>query len=73
MIPVLPPLEPGGSYWDTTFLQSLMQSLVRREKTNLLDMLVVSAYAWTHRQTAVLRCRRPGTLGGCPAVFHPGG
>jgi len=48
MIPVLPPLEPGGGYWDTTFLQSLMQSLLRREKIDLLDMLVVSAYAWTH-------------------------
>ncbi len=28
--PILPPLEPGGSYWDTSFLQSMLTSLVRR-------------------------------------------
>ena len=47
MIPVFPPLVPGGSYWDTSFLKSALLSLVRRQKKNLLDNLLLSAYAWT--------------------------
>ncbi len=46
LIPVFPPLEPGGDYWDTAFLFSALQSLQRRGLTDLLDHLVISAYAW---------------------------
>jgi hypothetical protein len=45
MIPVFPPLEPGGDYWDTTFLKSALESLKRRNQTAILDSLVLSAYA----------------------------
>ncbi len=47
LIPILPPLEPGGSYWDTTFLRSMLESLERRQETRLLQNLILSAYAWT--------------------------
>jgi hypothetical protein len=43
----LPPLEPGGNYWDTAFLQTTLQSLQRRKQYNLLEKMVLSAYAWT--------------------------
>ncbi|NMC52793.1 MAG: hypothetical protein GYA48_04070 [Chloroflexi bacterium] len=46
--PVLPPLTPGGSYWDTAFLRSLLESLQRRRQVEQLDHLILSAYAWTH-------------------------
>lgn len=49
LAPILPPLEPGGSYWDTSFLQSILTSLVRRNPAPLLDRLVLSAYAFTNR------------------------
>ncbi|HEY9077447.1 MAG TPA: hypothetical protein VIO61_13025 [Anaerolineaceae bacterium] len=47
MIPVFPPLEPGGSYWDTAFLRSTLESLGRRRQEQLLKNMVLSAYAWT--------------------------
>jgi hypothetical protein len=46
--PVFPPLEPGGDYWDTAFLQSCLTSLVRRGKENLARELILSIYAWTY-------------------------
>ena len=48
LMPVFPPLEPGGDYWDTTFLQAALRSLQRRGCTALLDSLTMSALAWTH-------------------------
>jgi hypothetical protein len=47
MIPVFPPLEPGGSYWDTAFLRSALEAIQRRKQEQLLGSLVLSAYAWT--------------------------
>lgn len=45
--PVLPPLQPGGDYWDTTFLRALLRSLCRRMDQNLLQTMGFSAYGWT--------------------------
>ena len=47
LVPVFPPLEPGGNYWDTAFLRSCIKSLVRREQNQILDNLVLSAYAYS--------------------------
>ncbi len=43
LIPVFPPLEPGGDYWDTAFLKSSLESMKRRGKSDILDKLVLSA------------------------------
>lgn len=48
LTPVFPPLEPGGDYWDTTFLQAALRGLQRRGSTALLDSLILGALAWTH-------------------------
>jgi hypothetical protein len=45
--PIFPPLEPGGDYWDTAFLQAALQSIHRRGAKDLLDKLVLGAYAWS--------------------------
>jgi hypothetical protein len=45
LIPVFPPLEPGGDYWDTAFLRSALESLLRRQKTELIESMVLGAYA----------------------------
>ncbi len=47
LYPVFPPLEPGGDYWDTAFLQAALQGMRRRGYHSLLDRLVLGAYAWT--------------------------
>jgi hypothetical protein len=46
LTPVFPPLEPGGDYWDTSFLQAALRGLVRRGQTALVDGLHLGAYAW---------------------------
>ena len=48
--PVFPPLEPGGDYWDTAFLRAALQSIQRRVQTDLLDALILGAYAWADSQ-----------------------
>ena len=48
--PVFPPLEPGGDYWDTAFLQSALRSLQRRGKTRLAQSMALGAYAWTYNR-----------------------
>jgi hypothetical protein len=45
LIPVFPPLEPGGDYWDTAFLRSALESILRRRKTELIESMVLGAYA----------------------------
>lgn len=46
LIPVFPPLEPGGDYWDTAFLRSSLQKLTRDGHSKLLDRMVLGVYAW---------------------------
>ena len=50
MIPVFPPLEPGGDYWDTAFLRAALRSLLRRKQQKILDRLAIGAYAWSDNQ-----------------------
>ena len=47
LTPVFSSLEPGGSYWDTAFLRSALESLSRRKMDGLLNKMALSAYAWT--------------------------
>lgn len=45
--PIFPALEPGGSYWDTAFLRTALQSMLRRKQDRLAHSMALSAYAWT--------------------------
>ena len=45
LVPVFPPLEPGGDYWDTTFLRGALDGIKRRASKPLQDRLILSAYA----------------------------
>ncbi len=45
MTPIFPGLEPGGDYWDLAFLRSTFSSILRRGKSDLLENLVLGAYA----------------------------
>lgn len=48
MHPVFPPLEPGGDYWDTAFLQSALQSMLRRGNGDLISDMRIATYAWSY-------------------------
>ncbi|MBM3146102.1 MAG: hypothetical protein FJ010_14250 [Chloroflexi bacterium] len=50
LTPIFPPLEPGGDYWDTSFLKAALEGMSRRGHQSLLDTLVVGAYAWANDQ-----------------------
>jgi len=46
LIPVFPPLEPGGDYWDLSFLRSALRGVQSRGRFNLLERMALSAFAW---------------------------
>lgn len=45
LIPIFPPLEPGGDYWDTAFLRDSLIAIRRRGHQKLLDNLIIGAHA----------------------------
>jgi hypothetical protein len=45
LIPVFPPLEPGGDYWDTAFLRAALHGYQRRVQGRRMSRLALSAYA----------------------------
>ncbi len=47
LIPIFPPLQPGGDYWDTAFLFAALQGIQRRGQVELMKYLALSAYAWS--------------------------
>lgn len=47
LTPVFPPLEPGGDYWDTAFLDKAIRGAVRRGYLKILDRIVLGAEAWS--------------------------
>ncbi len=51
IVPLFPAFEPGGNFWDTAFLSLSLISLARRNRTDLLDNLVLTAYAHTQNKT----------------------
>lgn len=50
LAPIFPPLEPGGDYWDTTFLRGALDAIKRRATKPLQDRLILSAYAGLNGQ-----------------------
>jgi hypothetical protein len=47
LTPVFPALEPGGDYWDTAFLRSVLETMLASGEGLLLESLALGAYAWT--------------------------
>ena len=47
MIPVLSPLQPGGDYWDTAFIEKFFTGLKRRQMSSLLDKTCLASYGYT--------------------------
>jgi hypothetical protein len=45
--PILPALEPGGDYWDTAFLASMLAALHRRGQQSLMRDLALGMYTWS--------------------------
>jgi hypothetical protein len=50
LAPVLPPLAPGGDYWDTAFLDTALGALASRGDPRLIDQLTLGANLWTYNR-----------------------
>ncbi len=47
MMPIFPPLQPGGSYWDLSFLKQSLQSIQRRGYSSLIEQMGLASFAFT--------------------------
>jgi len=47
MVPIFPPLQPGGDFWDLTFLRSAIKSIQRRGHNDILENMAVGINAFT--------------------------
>lgn len=45
--PIFSPLVPSGDYWDLSFLNNALMMLSKVDSPNLINNLVLSAFAWT--------------------------
>ncbi|MBP8998540.1 MAG: hypothetical protein KBG10_09690 [Anaerolineaceae bacterium] len=48
MMPIFPPPQPGGDYWDVAFLKQSLQSMIRRGYAKLIDQIGLSSYVFTY-------------------------
>jgi hypothetical protein len=71
LIPVFPPLEPGGDYWDTAFLRAALQGIQRRGSAGLFPKLVLGAYAWTSGRSLNWGAGGPERWPGARPYFTP--
>jgi len=71
MIPIFPPLEPGGDFWDTTFLRTALQGILDRGHHQLLEELVVGAYAWANNLPFNWGAGGPERWAGARPYFTP--
>lgn len=45
--PIIPPMQPGGDYWDTSFFESVITILKNRQVDSIIENLVLSSYGLT--------------------------
>lgn len=49
--PIFAPLEPGGDYWDSAFLELALTGLKNRKMDALLDSLILASYGYTFNKS----------------------
>jgi len=47
MKPILPPLQPGGDFWDTSFIALVFSELKSRQVDKVLNQLIISSFGHT--------------------------
>lgn len=52
LAPVFPPLQAGGDFWDTAFLEAALAGLQQRGQHDLLKALVFAVNLWTFNRPA---------------------
>lgn len=49
--PVMPPLQPGGDYWDSAFIELALSGMERRRMDDVLKDLMLSSYGYTFNKS----------------------
>jgi hypothetical protein len=65
--PIFPPLEPGGDYWDTAFLETAIRALMRRGQHDLVREMSLAIYGWTFGRSLDWGAGGPGHWPGSKA------
>ena len=73
LVPVFPPLEPGGDYWDLSFLSAALKGIQRRGYTQLLNSLALAAYAGVENRPLSWGAGGPERWPGARPYFTPPG
>lgn len=73
LIAVLPPLEPGGDYWDTAFLRAMLHGILRRAQHLDLDRVALGAYGWVDGKPIAWGAGGPERWPGARPYFTPVG
>jgi len=73
LTPVFPPLEPGGDYWDLSFLRSALRSIRRRTGDRFINKMVLGAYAFTGKNPIDWGFGGPERWSGVHPYFTPKG
>ncbi len=71
--PILSPLFPGGSYWDTTFLKTTLEMLAKRGEYEILRHLILGAYGWYNHHPLNWGYGGPPTWRDTKPYFTPDG
>ncbi len=73
LTPVLPPLQPGGDYWDTAFLEMVMQGLKHRKMDTLLEKVGLASFGYTFDRSLNWGSGGPEMWAGAKPYFTPEG
>lgn len=73
LTPVFPPLEPGGDYWDTSFLLAALKGIQRRGRQPLLEGLALSAHAQTNERSLLWGAGGPERWAATRPYYTPEG
>ncbi len=71
LVPVFPPLKPGGDYWDLSFLESALKVMHDRGRTRLQEFMALGAYAWINRKPVSWGIGGPGKWPESQPYFTP--
>jgi hypothetical protein len=71
LTPLFPPLEPGGSYWDTSFLRASLASIKRRGHEKLINQMGFTSTTYTFGHDLNWGNGGPQKWGGSKPYFTP--
>lgn len=73
LIPVFPPLQPGGDYWDTAFMDMAIRGLKRRQMDLLLTKLCLASFGYTFNRSLTWGAGGPENWPGAQPYATPEG